>query len=274
MSLDPNDAVGGQPCGLAIGNNGVIYFGTIGGVYPLHKLDTSSRTMTRLLSTNFAANVDKNLRVLLSPDGSRMYTSLEGPTLWVSTTDNHPYYQTQFPLVSGSFPDLSMSADGSTLALQSYFTDNSLTAESYVGYLDSELWFAEFVPGQKLNHDGSILFQPMSDAIDMYSRNTGRLLYRILIPAAPATVYDPLMMTGTTNTVAVITATGVMFIDLSGLPIPATLTQPFAKAAHSVPSNPANTQNAVPPVRRTTSEPFQSFERRAAGSRYSTGVVK
>ncbi len=274
MSLDPSDAVGGQPCGLAIGNNGVIYFVTIGGLHPLHKLDTTTRTMTALFSSVFSSNLDKNARVLLSPDGSRMYTSFEGITLWMSTADSQPHYQMEYPLLSGAFPDLSLSADGSTLALQSYFTDNSFAAESSVAYLDWEVWFAELVSGQKLNHDGSILFQPTTDAIDMYSRNTGRVLYRILIPGAPASVYDPLVVAGTTNTVAVITATGVLFVDLSGLPISAALAQPFSKATHSIRSNPANARNAAPPTHRTTSVPLPSFQTRTVGSRYSTGVDK
>jgi hypothetical protein len=71
----------------------------------------------------------------------------------------------------------------------------------------------------------------LTDGIDMLARDTGRLLYRIQIPVTTADVYDSLVVASGTNTVAVITASGVSFVDLSSLPIPAGDTQPFPQIA-------------------------------------------
>jgi len=108
------------------------------------------------------------------------------------------------------------------------------------------------VIGQKLNQDGSILFQPLTDGIDLIARNTGRLLYRIQTSATPANVYDPLLVAEGQNTLAVITATGVSFVDLSSLPIAVQYTQTFANATRSKVSRLSDSQ-AVLPVKHTPS---------------------
>jgi hypothetical protein len=51
------------------------------------------------------------------------------------------------------------------------------------------------------------------------AQDTGHLLYRIQIPVTPATVYDALAVAEGQNILAVITASGVSFVDLSSLPI-------------------------------------------------------
>jgi hypothetical protein len=51
-----------------------------------------------------------------------------------------------------------------------------LNAELDVVYIDWETWLPFGLLGQKLSQDGSVLFQPPTDGIDMLARNTGRLL--------------------------------------------------------------------------------------------------
>jgi len=68
------------PAGLAITNAGVIYFATadIGGTgHWFHKLDTSSGSISDLGKLQSGGSADKFIRVLLSPDGSRVYSRLK-----------------------------------------------------------------------------------------------------------------------------------------------------------------------------------------------------
>jgi hypothetical protein len=37
-----------------------------------------------------------------------------------------------------------------------------------------QTWFPSATSGQKLNRDGSIMFQPLMDGLDLVARNTGR----------------------------------------------------------------------------------------------------
>ena len=77
------------------------------------------------------------------------------------------------------------------------------------------------------------MFSPLTDGIDMLARNTGRLLYRVQIPVTPANVYDVLVNTEGQNTLAVISATAVSFVDLSSLPILDEYANRFVNAIHS-----------------------------------------
>lgn len=100
------------------------------------------------------------------------------------------------------------------------------------------------------NQDGSILFQPLTDGIDVLARNSGRLLYRIQIPVTPANHYDALVVAKGQNNVAVISANGVSFVDLSGLPTAAQYRRRFANATHSKPGGFVK-RDFVPPIGRT-----------------------
>jgi hypothetical protein len=133
----------------------------------------------------------------------------------------------------GGFQDLAVSGDGTTVDVGGQLTDSLLNAQLDVVYVDWETWFPFGVLGQKLNQDGSILYQPLADGIDMLARNSGRLLYRIQIPVTPTNNYDALVMAEGQNSVAVISSDGVTFGDLSSLPIPAQYSRKFADATHS-----------------------------------------
>jgi hypothetical protein len=67
--------------------------------------------------------------------------------------------------------------------------------------------------------DGSILFIPTARGLDVFARSMGRLLYRVALPDAPASGNDPLVLGGGTNVLAIITGSGVDFVDMSSLPI-------------------------------------------------------
>ncbi len=237
------------PAGLAVMDSGNVYFAAAGGNGFFELAAVSGAVIE--IGLYYMEPGGEYVRVLQSSDGSRVYASMEGATLWVDTSNNQTHYAT-IPLLSGSFPELAISGDGSVVDVQGYLTDSALNVETVSAYIDWETWFPTAVNGQKLNQDGSILFQPLTDGIDLIARNTGRLLYRIQIPVTTANVYDSLVVAEGQNTLAVITATGVSFVDLSSLPIAAQYTTPFSAATHSIATRLADRQT-ISPVMSATS---------------------
>jgi hypothetical protein len=229
------------PGGLAVTDIGMVYFVTrdIDGTgTPLfHKLNTAKQSIIDLGYDDGLASGgpgDEFGRVLLSPDGHTVYSSTFGQVtigFWLDPSNDQIHFTPANYF--GGFADLAVSRDGSTVDAGGQLNDSSLNPQVQVTYVDWETWLPFGVLGQKLNQDGSILFQPLADGIDMLGRNTGRLLYRIQIPVAPADVYDTLVVAEGPDTLAVITADGVSFVDLSSLPIDANYTQPFVHATQS-----------------------------------------
>jgi len=216
------------PSGLTVTNGGLIYFATgdLGGTgtSAFHALDTSTGVFT-ILGSFQSGGGDFDDRILLSPDGSHLYGNIERQCFWFNTANTASIYT-----ASESSYDLAVSADGSTVDAGGNLTDPSLNYETSPAYIDWETWLPTAVWGQKLSADGSLLFQPLTDGIDVIARNTGRLLYRIQIPGTVANVYDALVSIPGKNAFAVITTTGVSIVDLSSLSIPSGVVQPFPNA--------------------------------------------
>jgi hypothetical protein len=239
MSLD-NDGYSASlaPSGLAVTDGGLVYFYTADttgtGTPAFHKLNTAAGSIIDLgYSQGLSSGglTDEFVRVILSPDGSKVFCNIEGTSFWLDTSNDLITYFSAF--LSEDFPDLAVSGDGSTIDIAGEWTNAFLDPEIVVVYVDWETWFPLAANGQKVNQDGSILFSPLTDGIDMIARNTGRLLYRIQIPLTPANVYDVLVVAEGQNTLAVISSTGVSFVDLTSLPIAQGYTHPFANNVDS-----------------------------------------
>jgi hypothetical protein len=241
MSLDHDGFADSlAPTGLAVTDAGMVYFDTSDingtGTPWFHKLNTATGSIIDLGGLQSAGGSERFDRVLLSPDGTKVYTSVVGDVTigyWLDTSNDQTQSSTN-SFASG-FPDLALSGDGATVDVGGELTDSLLNAQLDVVYIDWETWFPLGVLGQKLNQDGSILFQPLSDGIDMLAGNTGRLLYRIQISVTPSNNYDALVVAEGQNIVAVIYSNGVSFVDLSSLPIGTEYKRRFADATHSKP---------------------------------------
>ncbi|MGH9745330.1 MAG: IPT/TIG domain-containing protein [Candidatus Acidiferrales bacterium] len=217
---------GAAPVGLAITNAGVVYFSTDNGqndTFLFHRLDTSTGLATDLATFEGIGSPDADLiRVLLTSDGSRAYTVLEGTPLWVDTAgDQINVNVAAFNLSGGgSAPDFAMSADSSTFAINGFAADASLNLSGIFEYIDRETSFPVGTVGVKLSKDGRLFFQPLTHGIDIFDTQTGRLVYRVQIPGTIPDVYDALATDGVDNTIAVITTTGVALVSLDPLPLP------------------------------------------------------
>ena len=221
-----------QPTGLAITNSGLVYFASASTAgsnnnAPVQKLDTATGTVTAagtLLSSPGTSAVSDFLQI--SPDGTRLYVSADYSMAWLSTSTGAIGATFGF----GGAP-FAISGDGSTIT-NLYFWDKDFNPESILFYTDEEDYLTNSLSGVKLNNDGSVEFVANQSSIDLGPRNTGRLLDRVqLADPVSTTAYDPLIQGPGGDHFAVLTTAGVTLLDLSGLPIPASLKSPFPTVA-------------------------------------------
>jgi hypothetical protein len=211
---------GMEPSGLAILDSGVIYFGTAGGgEWAFHKLDTTTGTFTDF-SQFLESPEDNFIRVFASPDQSRVYSCIEGIPFTVDTSSDSFSLNYGVAGLSGSLPELAISADGSTLTANGYFMDENFSSIGLSAYTDRETFLPVATVGRKINKNGTFMFQPLGDGIDVLDVATGRLVYRVELPTQLASIYDNLVVDGTDNTVAAITSSGVSFVELDSLALP------------------------------------------------------
>jgi hypothetical protein len=244
------------PTGLAITDTGFVYFATNDingtGTPAFHKLDTGTGAVTDLGAANGLSSggvVDKFERALLNKDGTRVYGDNEGATFWVDTSNDQIHFSPGTNSLGGDPPEIALSADASTVAIAGFLADASLNPETTPAYIDWETWFPTATMGQKLNADGSVMFQPLTDGVDLIARNSGRLLYRVQVPVAVADVYDSLVA-GEPNLIGIITSSGVSFVDVSSLPIPSADSHPFLSVVFAGTTAQGTADTALPPTRK------------------------
>jgi hypothetical protein len=228
------------PSGLAITNDGLVYFAVADidgdGIQALYLLRVATGKISSLSNQISAAgNNDAYTRMLLTPDGARVWGNVDGITLYIDTASNKIYFAGPDD-ESGGEPDFAISDDGSTLNYEGILTDANGNTETSIAYNDYETWVPTAVLGQKLNQDGSLLYQPLTTGIYLLARDTGRLLYDVETPLTLYSGgYDATFLTGTSGVLGVITDNGIAFIDTSSLPIPNADMQPFPMIDKSAP---------------------------------------
>jgi len=212
---------GTTPTGLCVTNSGVVYFATADlngtGTIAFHKVDTATGTFTDFNQQIVDGGInDRFIRVLQSPNGS-IYSQIEGIVFRVDPSTDKITVASAINSNSGGNLELALSADGSTLATNGFLADSAMNPINIPSYLDRETFIPIATLGQKLNRDGSILFQPLTDGIDMISTATGRLEWRIELPINLPAIYDSLVVNGIDNKVLAIGDSSVVIVDLNQL---------------------------------------------------------
>jgi DNA-binding beta-propeller fold protein YncE len=224
-SFDVSEQQSGyEPGGLAVTNAGMVYYATFNtpggnGFTAFHKLNTANGLITDFSQVEDVGQNrdDLFIRVLLSPDGSHIYLNENGNAWLLDTSDDSLMEGLQVSIDEG-LVEMAISADGSTLLTSNFLTDSSLGAETQVAYIDRDVWFPTAVYGEKLSADGSSLFQPLTNGLDVLDGTTGLLKYRVTLPIQIANVYDALAVDNTDGLLFAITPTGIAKIDLTALP--------------------------------------------------------
>jgi len=226
------DLPGGQPAGLAITDAGIVYYMVFYTLFTgppgLHKLDTTTGTVTAFQSiAALDLGADALTRVLLSNDNRRLYLNVAGFLVDFDTaTDTF----SSNPVIPASDFELTLSSNQTWMSATGWLMDTNLNPESFVTVTDRQIASTTLVFGAKLSPDGSLLFQPLVDGIDVFDAKLGTLRTRIALPIALSTNYDALVADGKDNMLVAIAGAngdgGVAVVDLTSLPLPAPL--PFA----------------------------------------------
>ncbi len=220
-----NTGVDVQPYGLAVTNSAAVYYATqdqnvdpSGG---FNKLDTNTGVITNF---ELVKNGDAFVRVLLTPDGNWVFVndgSGDAGVWVVNTSDDSITEGIQATLAGDGNEDAALSGDGTVLLASDLLMDDSLAVFGDITYVDRDTWLPVAVYGQKVSEDGSLVFQPLTDGIDVHDGASGLLLHRVQFPVQLANVYDALALDNTDNLIFAITSTGIVQIDLHSLPVAA-----------------------------------------------------
>ncbi len=238
-----------DPNGLVITNAGVVYY------------STSYRSYV-VLSTDGArvyADGGAPVSMLDTTTGSVTVLTSSLEQFWLDTASNQIHSgSAAFNLHTGP-SNLCISGDGSTLSVNLFFTDSSLNVEtgSYFAFGSQ----ATGSIGRRLNQDGSLAFEQNtnSGSINVIARNTGSVLYTVSTagqsepyPASQNAIFDALVIAPASSTIGMIGQSGVLFVNVSLLPIPNQDMQVFPAA---MPSGIEGSQDVKKPLPVTVPDP-------------------
>lgn len=251
-----------NPSGVAISDTGMVYFTVFvqggDGFQGFFKLDTSTRDVTNYGVDNPGlGTTDANLRTVISSDNSRVYFNDDGYVFSIDTaTDKIHSARDGQGCCYGDY-DLTLASGQQQFEATSFLYDASLNAESFYALNDYEVLNISYVYGAKLVADGSLLFQPSTNGIDVLDGRLGNLLMRIALPVALSTNYDALVEDVKDNNLIAITGTtgtGIAVLNLNSISEPAPL--PYLKTP--VTSNHVEPQYPSASASRTGSRRRQS----------------
>jgi hypothetical protein len=216
-----------QPSAIAISDTGMIYYATYDpnttGSPGIFRLDSSNGSIKSYGIYTFPGA--QQLRAVLSSDNSTAYFNNDGSVFSIDTQTNTIQYASADPGCCYGDYNLSLSSNQATLEATSYLYDGNLNAQSYLALNDREALDVSYVDGAKLSADGTLLFQPTTNGIDVYDGRLGTYDARIALPVALSQNYDALVSDGKDNILIAITGqngTGIAIVDLSSLnePLP------------------------------------------------------
>jgi DNA-binding beta-propeller fold protein YncE len=222
----PGTRVPLSPTGVAISDSGVVYFtaasgATSGKVNKFFKLNVASGLIAAYPVQTGALKKDIYLRTALSSDNSRVYFNDNGSVFSVDTaTDSISAAAMGAPPDDGD-NDLALAAGQTRFAASGYFYDSNLNAEAFLGLGPRERSTVQYLYGEKLSPDGTLLFQPTTRGIDVFDARLGKLLKRVALKTPISSLYDSLVSDGADNIPVAITgknSDGISVIDLSTLP--------------------------------------------------------
>ena len=196
-----------NPFGLAISDSGFVYFAAVGPNSSGYlMLDTSSGLVTANGIPGY--EISPNSRTAISSDNSTVFFNDDGLVLSIDTATGEISYATDDPGCCYGDYDLTLSRrSDNTSDNPLYLYDTNLNAASYLALNDRETLNITYVYGTKLSPDGSLLFQPSTNGIDIFDGRLGTLRSRIALPFALSQNFDALVGDGQDN--ALIAITGV-----------------------------------------------------------------
>jgi len=261
----PYSGITTGPVSVAISNSGFVYYTTYNyggtGFHNFYKLDTSTGTVTDYgISGPGTGYSEQYLRTAISSDNSRVYFNNDGYVFAIDTATDKVFSATADAGCCYGNYDLSLSSNQTSFAASGYFYDSDLNAESFQVFNAREVPNFSYVYGMKLSPDGTLLFQPAENAIDVFDARLGILRQRILLPDSLSPNFDALVADGKDNVLIGITGsgTGIAIIDLTSVTEPPPLPYSTVAAKTGSPSKTALPKQPVPRQTMRNSRPLES----------------
>jgi hypothetical protein len=129
----------------------------------------------------------------------------------------------------GTDYDLALSSNQTQFEAASCLYDSDLFGQAPFTMNDREALNISYVYGAKFSPDGTLLFQPDANGMDIFDGRLGTLRTRIAFPFALSQNYDALVSNGRDSILLAITGAngdGIAVLDLSSVPEPSPL--PYA----------------------------------------------
>jgi hypothetical protein len=223
--------------GVAVSNAGIVYYAAYlpGGTANSNffALDTGTGTITDYhLGAEGVFGTDSYLRLAVSSDGTRVFINVGG---WIYSIDTAS--GTLFSALTNSLSpgddELAFCSNQMQVEANAYLYDTNLNAEAQLAYNDREALNISYLYGAKFSPDGSLLFQPSTNGVDILDGRLGKLRNRIAFQSSLSQNYDALVSDGKDSILLAITGasgSGIAVLDLSSIEEPAPLPYP-AKAS-------------------------------------------
>ena len=226
-AISTTTAYATQPGGLVVTDSGTVYFGravAIFGASSLARMDLSTGTVTDFTGVGASgSNSDVNFHLALSSDNSRVYFNDEGQMLYVDTASNTVVDKpVGYGCCYGDY-DLHLANNQTSLEGTSFLYDGDENGEAGLALNLREAMNIQYVDGTAFSPDGSLLFQPSTNGIDVFDGRLFTLRTRIALPVALGQNYDALVSGGPDDQLVAITGasgTGIALIDLRSLSEP------------------------------------------------------
>jgi WD40 repeat protein len=227
-----------HPAGIAITDSGLIYIAADveggSGYRAFFKLDTNTNTLTTYSVDGPDEYIDGTpqdvyLRAEISSDNTRAYFNAAGQVFSIDTATDTIFNASSDPgCCSGNY-EMTLAANQTSFSATQYLYDSDLNAAAFQTMNDRESLDVTDVYGIKLSPDGTLLFQPTTNGLDIFDGQVGNLLHRIALPFALSESDDALVSDGEDNVLIAITGAnsdGIAVLDLSSIAEPSPL--PYA----------------------------------------------
>jgi hypothetical protein len=192
---------------------------------------------------------------------------VEGSIGYVDTSTNAITYCKPCNNLSAGGYDVVLGANQTSLYADGLLLDDLENLQGFQSLNDRESFDASYVFGATLSPNGTLLFQPGAQSIDVFDGRTGAFRARVSLPVTLSPNYRALVGDNKDNVQVAITGAtgnGIAVIDLSSVPEPAAL--PYFKlpgagvSQHTALAPPAATTGAA--ATGTSATDFSSATRR------------
>jgi len=262
------------PTALAITNSGVVYVATSdlngdGGCGFLLRLDPT----TGLLSNVGPSSSGNCLptqggmiggSIVTSADGTRIFFNDDGILGYLDTVSGQVTIPNNgYSVFAPNGYELEMSGTQTRLFADGFFVDTNLNGIGLQVLNVPESIDANYLYGGAFSANGSLFFQPGTNAIDVFDGVTGAFRARIALPLPLSPNFRALVANGKDDRIIAITGNGdgIAVIDLSSIPEPAPVTWLSAIAAPAVTWSPPFPETSS---RRLPGSPLQTIRRLAS----------